>query len=146
MPRSLQGDLTVIFRIGQLYFAERLAPLGLGSWQRNYIVHVCRSPGISQEGLAKVLYVNKSTVARQLAALEEAGFVRRQPSADDARVLEIYPTERAEAALPELRAARREWEALLTEGIAPEEREALGAALAKLRERAAAWAEEERDE
>ena len=38
-----------------------------------YILNVCRNPGISQEALSQLIFVNKSNVARQLAVLEEKG-------------------------------------------------------------------------
>ena len=59
--------------------------------------------GMTQEQLARRIYQNKSSVARQLAVLEEAGFVRRVCCDSDRRVTELYPTERAKAALPEIR-------------------------------------------
>ena len=36
------------------------------------------TPGISQKLLGQLIFVNKSNVARQLAVLEEKGYVRRQ--------------------------------------------------------------------
>lgn len=143
MAMTFHGELTVVYRCGALYCGEQLAHLGLGNWQHSYILHICRNPGITQEGLARLIYVNKSTVARQLASLEAAGFIVRRPSHSDARALCIYPTAKAEAALPEVRAALARWREYLTEGFTDEERARLSDMLKRMRARAVAYAEGE---
>ena len=99
----LMGELDSIARCAAQYRSERLAALGLKSCHASYLMGICDCPGISQEQLARRIYQNKSSVARQLAVLEEAGFVRRVCCDSDRRVTELYPTERAKAALPEIR-------------------------------------------
>ena len=73
----LMGELDSIARCAAQYRSERLAALGLKSCHASYLMGICDCPGISQEQLARRIYQNKSSVARQLAVLEEAGFVRR---------------------------------------------------------------------
>lgn len=135
----LMGELDSIARCAAQYRSERLAALGLKSCHASYLMGICACPGISQEQLARRIYLNKSSVARQLAVLEEAGFVRRVCCDSDRRVTELYPTERAEAALPEIRKVLEEWEAWITQDLAPEERTGLEQSLRKLKARAAAW-------
>ena len=94
----LMGELDSIARCAAQYRSERLAALGLKSCHASYLMGICDCPGISQEQLARRIYQNKSSVARQLAVLEEAGFVRRVCCDSDRRVTELYPTEQAEAA------------------------------------------------
>ena len=86
---------------------------------------ICDCPGISQEQLARRIYQNKSSVARQLAVLEEAGFVRRVCCDSDRRVTELYPTEQAEAALPEIRQVLGQWGVLGNSGSSQAERRSL---------------------
>ena len=143
MASTFHGELTVVYRCGVLYCGEQLADIGLSNWQHTYILHICKNPGITQEGLTRLLYVNKSTVARQLVTLENAGFIRREPSESDARALCIYPTEKAEAALPQVRAALSRWREYLTEDFTPEEREILSSMMKRMRARATAYAEGE---
>ena len=45
--------------------------------------------------MARELNVNKSSVTRQLAILEEKGYVERRGDPKDKRSLLIYPTEKA---------------------------------------------------
>lgn len=141
MASTFHGELSVVYRCGVLYCGEQLAPLGLSNWQHSYILHICKNPGITQEGLAKLLYVNKSTVARQLAALETEGFIRREASETDARALCIFPTEKGKAALPEVRAALARWREYLTEDFTEEERKTLSSMMQRMRARAVAYAE-----
>ena len=100
---------------------------------------MCREPGTTQEAIARALCVNKSSVARQLASLEQSGFVERRPCPTDSRAMEVYPTQKAFDALPAVRAVLAEWNERITDGFSDEER-ALFAALA---ERAAANARAE---
>ena len=69
-----------IARLATLYREKELKKFGLGGMHHTYILNICRQPGISQEALAKKIFVNKSNVARQLAILEERGFVTRTSS------------------------------------------------------------------
>ena len=74
-------ELDSIARCAAQYRAEQLAPLGLKSCHASYLLEICSCPGISQEQLARRTYFSKSSVARQLAVLEEAGFVRSRKRA-----------------------------------------------------------------
>ena len=99
-------ELDSIARCAAQYRAEQLAPLGLKSCHASYLLEICSCPGISQEQLARRTYFSKSSVARQLAVLEEAGFVRRVCSDSDRRVTRLYPTGPAPPA-PCIRRPRR---------------------------------------
>ena len=125
----LMGELDSIARCAAQYRSERLAALGLKS---------CHASYLSQEQLARRIYQNKSSVARQLAVLEEAGFVRRVCCDSDRRVTELYPTEQAEAALPEIRQVLGQWESWVTQDLTQAERRSLELLLGKLKARAAA--------
>ena len=74
----------------------------------------------------------------ELAVLEEAGFVRRVCCDSDRRVTELYPTEQAEAALPEIRQVLGQWESWVTQDLTQAERRSLELLLGKLKARAAA--------
>ncbi len=91
-----------IARLATLYREKELKKFGLGGMHHTYILNICRQPGISQEALAKKIFVNKSNVARQLAILEERGFVTRTSSPTDKRQLLVYPTEKALVVQPKI--------------------------------------------
>ena len=70
------------------------------------------------------------------ALLEENGFIVRRRSENDRRLLQVYPTEKMEQALPVVRACFRSWRDSLTEGMSEEEINTLEQLLARLAERA----------
>lgn len=105
-----------IARLAQLYREKELAKYGLGGMHHTYILNICRNPGITQDQLAKLIFVNKSNVTRQLASLEKSGFVTRQVSAQDARKIEVYPTAKAESTLPAIQHILKEWNQELMAG------------------------------
>ncbi|MBQ3146106.1 MAG: MarR family transcriptional regulator [Oscillospiraceae bacterium] len=141
MP-ALMHNISAISRCAAAYRQEELAPLGLKAIHASYLITLCRNPGMTQEQLAKRVFVNKSNAARQVAVLEEAGFVTRSPSEEDKRAMLVYPTEKAYEALPKIRQTFRDWEALAAQDLTEEERQMLITMLSKMRDRAAQWMEE----
>lgn len=141
MPHIIK-TMNEITRCGHQYRSEHLAPFGLKSCHASYLLEICRSPGISQDALARRICFNKSNIARQIAVLEEEGFVLRKPSQEDKRIMEIYPTEKTLEMMPRIRQVLREWRHYLMEDLTEEEIGLLEKVLDSMRTRAAAWVEE----
>lgn len=139
---SLMKYLGKINRCASLYRGARLEGTGLGSCQLLYILKICQNPGISQEKLAGLLMINKSNVTRQMAALEQSGFIRRVPRETDRRVMEVFPTEKAERVYPRVREVFQEWNRRLMEGLSDEEQENLISMLDRIQEQAVRLARE----
>ncbi|MCD8306937.1 MAG: MarR family transcriptional regulator [Clostridia bacterium] len=106
-------------------FLEQELPPQVRGWQSRYILCVCGTPGITQDGIAKDLFVNKSNVSRQVASLEEAGIFRREDDGQDSRVFHVYPTEKGMELYEVIRAANARWREIITEGLSPEEKDEL---------------------
>ena len=117
----IMRKINLVSRCQGSYLTERLKNTGLSSCYHGYVLTICRNPGISQEELSRSLCVNKSNVARTLAQMEEKGFVERRSSAQDKRVLEVYPTDLLLERLPLVRQLARDWNDYLTDGISEEE-------------------------
>ena len=141
MP-SISRYIMTIARCSNQFRSERLQGTGLCGRHCAYILRVCRAPGTTQDAIAKEIYVNKSNVTRQLAALEQEGFVELRPCETDSRAMEVYPTEKALAVLPQVRAVLQEWNAYITADFSEEEKEQFSSLLA----RAAARAQQRLDE
>ena len=135
-------DMLEISRCGVQYRSDNLAEFGLKSIHASYLTEICANPGISQDRLAKLIFINKSNVARQVAVLEEDGFVRRVPSAADKRVMELYPTEKTLEILPRIHEMLLRWENCITHDLSEEEKELLTALLGKMSTRAARYMED----
>lgn len=136
-------NLTEIVRYGIQYKASNLAPHELKAIHASYLVEICNCPGISQDQLAKRVCLSKSNVARQIAILEEAGFILRNPSETDRRVMELYPTEKATALLPDIQDMFLRWEQHLTGDLSESETALLSGILQKMKQKATLWMEVE---
>lgn len=139
---QLVKDITEVTRCGAQYRTDQLAPMGLKACHASYLQEICADPGISQDKLAKRICINKSNVARQIAVLEEDGFVRRTPSATDKRIMELYPTEKTLELLPQIQKILSHWEFWLTQDLTEEEVSIVAEALVKMKAQAAKYMEE----
>ena len=135
-------DMLEISRCGVQYRSDNLAQFGLKSLHASYLTEICANPGISQDRLARIICINKSNVARQVAVLEEDGFVRRVPSEADKRVMELYPTEKTLEIVPRISDILLCWENCITQDLSEEEKECLSSLLSKLSARASRYMED----
>lgn len=135
MPK-LMKEINIISRCAHIYRCDKLQGSDLSSIHLTYIIAICRNEGISQEALAKQIYINKSNVTRQLEYLETHGYAERRQSDTDKRVTLVYPTEKARKMLPEAIKILSEWESYLTEGFTAEELKIFDSVLEKISVRA----------
>ena len=140
MP-DLMHHVTDIARCAALYRQEELASLGLKSCHASYLDSVCACPGITQDQLARRIFINKSNVARQLVVLEEDGFVERRPSPEDKRAIQVFPTQKARDCMPEITRIFRCWESFVAQDLTEAERRTLVSMLEKMKARSADWME-----
>ena len=134
--RHLMKNISTVARCASLYRSKRLEAAGITGYQASYIPEICAEPGLSQDKLAQILYVTPSSVTRQLAMLEENGFITRKRSATDKRTIEVYPTEICRQIMPLIREALIDWKRELTEGMSEEELNTLTELMEKLAKRA----------
>lgn len=139
---QLTRDIIEIARCGTQYRADHLAPMGLKSCHASYLAEICAQPGISQDQLARRICINKSNIARQVAVLEEDGFVRRCSCENDKRVMRLYPTQKTLDLMPQIGEILGSWSRYLTQDLSGEEKAQLDALLGKMKVRAAAYLEE----
>lgn len=136
-------SLNIVGRCTQMQRSQALKEIGVCGGQVPYLLRLCRCPGLTQEELARALYVNKSTAARTITNLEKAGFVSRQPNPDDRRCLQLFPTQKALDALPEIRTVVHGWSDYLLEEFTEEEQEMLISMMSRVSERAQKYIQRE---
>lgn len=134
-------DITDIARCGAQYRMDALAYLGLKGFHAAYLTEICANPGISQDQLASRICINKSNVARQVAFLEENGFLTRSPSSTDKRIMQLFPTTKTLQLLPQISPILSRWENCLTSDISEEEKAVLEQVLSRMKEKALWWVE-----
>ena len=136
--------ISIISRLSTQYRNDYLQDIHLTGYQYTYILNICRNPGISQEKLSEIIYINKSNVTRQLYSLERNGFVERRFSENDKRVMELYPTEKALEAYPKVVEVLQEWNNYLTSDFNDEEREIMSGLLEKMMNKAIKYIKSEK--
>lgn len=124
-------NINLVSRSAEVFREERLKDCGIRGCQSKYMLVIAQNPGVSQEDISRMLFVNKSNVARQIGFLETAGFVKKVGNDKDRRAVHLYPTEKLLGALPRVKEVLAEWRALVTEGFTEEEK----AELARLSEK-----------
>ncbi|MGB4438459.1 MAG: MarR family transcriptional regulator [Sedimentibacter sp.] len=117
--------INTISRCAILYRNDKLENEGLNGYQHTYILKICNNPGISQEQLTRMIYVNKSNVTRQLSLLEQNGFITRKPGEKDKRLMQVFPTQKAYDIYPRVKSFISEWNSYLAEDFTEEERSIL---------------------
>ena len=125
MHSQVLGNILRIGRCCKLYRKRALKDTDLLPAQHLLLSYICRRPGLAQEELAGTLFLDKTTVAHQLIKLEEQGYIRRQPSANDGRCRLLYPTRRGEEVYPLIHGTFEDFTAGILEGFTEEERQTL---------------------
>jgi len=145
MP-TLMGSINVIARCARLYRNDRLKPYGIHGTMDSIILHVCKSPGLSQDEIAKRVCIDKSNASRKVAKLVEKGYLRRESSEKDKRVLLVYPTESGLELCEEIKKILRLWSADMTEGIPEDQAKLILDCLGTILERARKYADEREED
>ena len=139
---SFLKDISLIAQSVALYRDAELERANITGYQAKYLLAVFNAEGISQDGLAKRLFINKSNVTRQVGALEDAGYLKRVQSADDRRVMMVYTTEKGKAIIPAIREANARWREIVCAGLSENEKQEMARILAVMVENARAYTEE----
>lgn len=115
-------SISILYRKTQIYLNEQAESLAIGSGKVPFIMCVTENPGISQNRMACLLNMDKSTVTKMLARLEQEGYITRKVNHRDSRSFNIFPTEKARAAYPKITAIEDRWCEEMTKGLTPIER------------------------
>ena len=134
-------NVNMVSRSSTQYLDEKLSDSDLRGYHGKYILTVCARPGLSQEEIAREIFINKSNVARQLKVLEKLGYVERRASPEDKRKTLIYPTEKALDMRERIRSLNAAWREEITRGFTEEEKEELVRLTAKLYKNAVEYME-----
>jgi DNA-binding MarR family transcriptional regulator len=70
--------------------ARRLGALGVRTAEHEILANLRREPGLSQQALAARCFTAKSHISALLTALEERGWLRREPDPADARAKRLF--------------------------------------------------------
>ena len=131
--RADDDELRIVLQRVARRIRSNRAEGDLGDSQLSVLFHLEARGTLTPTELAALEHITPPSMNRTVNGLEEAGFVTRAKSVDDARKVHVSLTPRGEALLVETRRLRSAWFseelATLTDG----ERAALDAALPTLR-------------
>ncbi|MCT9140211.1 MarR family transcriptional regulator [Streptomyces violarus] len=102
---TIQREMTVFARRARAAAGRMHPELSLVSY--TLLGHLEESGGCRATDLAAHYALDKSTVSRQVAALERAGLIERRPAAEDQRVLVLQLTEAGRRILAQVTESRR---------------------------------------
>lgn len=139
---TLVRKLSTITRCINMYRNDH-SPEDLPGVTHGYIFAIYHNPGKSQDWLAKHMFLNKSTVARHLAKLEQTGYIVREASKEDKRELLVYPTDKLKNIYPDVRDVTLSWNNMISEAISKEELESFNTILDKILEKSIDFSEKE---
>ncbi len=88
---------------------ERLREVGVSIPQCDVLTTLTEKEGVSQQELAKRLYVTKGNISGLIDRLAEAGLVERRPTANDRRQHAIHLTDAGRAMADKAIAVQRRW-------------------------------------
>lgn len=134
--RNINRNISIIERCNLQYRNQAFRHLGLKGYQYSYMTRICRNPGVSQEQLSKEMHIDKSNVARSLAALEKLDYITRAADPKDHRVLLIYPTQAGKDIFPKILTILKTQRQAMMDDFSEEEQEQLNSLLRRLRTKA----------
>ncbi|MCD8350528.1 MAG: MarR family winged helix-turn-helix transcriptional regulator [Planctomycetaceae bacterium] len=104
----------ILFRRAVAYHTKDLKDLGCNSGYIPYLMCVESCPGITQDGVAEKISVDKSTVAKMIRRLVEEGYIARSVDGDDKRAYNLSITAKGEGILPQVHASAHKFNRHLT--------------------------------
>lgn len=119
--RNLMKWLSVTNRFTGMALDKELAEIGLNSSQHFFVIKICEEPGITQDKLQALVYLNPSNITRGIAQLAKKGFVTKETNSRDKRTSCLYPTEKAKACYQKIKTIQKNWLKILTENFTDEE-------------------------
>lgn len=130
--KTIGEYIALIHRHNQTYMKHKTESLNLGYGQYIFILYLLKCDGISQNDLAKILSLDKGTIARSLKKLEETGYIQRKTDPNDKRVHRVYITDAGRKIGPEIKEILRERKSILLDGFTEEEINLLSPLLSKM--------------
>lgn len=115
-------NIALLYRYGQSYLNKELKKYGLDNGQYVFLLHLLDHEGVNQETLANMAKIDKTTVARAVAKLVAAGYVRRTVSESDRRAYVLTTTEKTQTLKNALKESVDDWHDIVTQGFSAEER------------------------
>ncbi|MCC7551975.1 MAG: MarR family transcriptional regulator [Methanobacterium sp.] len=120
-----KGLLSIIVRNHFIFMNRELKHLNLTEGQVPYLMALSKKPGITQDDLARMFYIDKGTIARSIQKLEDKELVQRVQDPVNRRRYKLSLTEKGEGIIPEILRAEKKWEDTIFKDFSGEKRSLL---------------------
>lgn len=132
MDRNIFQNVGILYRSYLNYANSFLKDLGLSFSESVVISNIGASEGITQEGIASLLGIDKAAIARNVKLLENEGLIEIKKNTDDKRLKKLYLTQEGWEKYKAITAANTDRLADLYKGLTPSEINTLETVLNKL--------------
>jgi MarR family transcriptional regulator, organic hydroperoxide resistance regulator len=129
---SISSLIPTVSKAHRKLAGSLLADLGLAAGQQFALMLLWKASPQSQSDLTKQLMIEPPTAAKMLARLETAGFIERERSAADRRVVLVSPTEAGRALEGPVTSIWHRLEKQTTRDLTPAEQDQLRHLLARV--------------
>ncbi|MFM1524306.1 MULTISPECIES: MarR family winged helix-turn-helix transcriptional regulator [Helcococcus] len=109
---------------------------GLTGHHISYLIAIYHNPGLIQEKLTDGIFVNKSTVTRNIKHLVDMELVVARVDTNDKRANRLYPTEKLYELFPLIEEYSNQWNDLIMQDLSDEEKIKFLELLRKISDRA----------
>ena len=121
-PEGMIGpSVNFLSKLIRRTFNEALEEQGLFSGQQDIVFYLVENEGVTLSQLAENLGVSVATASVSVKRMEKSGFIEKKPDRDDARIIRLYPTEKARVAPENVRNHMNSLESVLSKDMTEEE-------------------------
>lgn len=121
--------VSIFDRLMKMYYDRSLYGYDIGWGQQFYVEYLWEHPGATSQEMAERFRVDKATLTKMIKKLTEVGYIRVSGDAHDRRVKHLYLTDKAVPAARRIRRIHQDFYETVSQGMAPEELEAVEQAL-----------------
>lgn len=117
----LMSDISIILRKMRVCADRSMGGRGIGFPEQQVLMLLAAHGPSNQEALASHLQIDKGSITRTVAKLEEKGLVAREVNPKNKREKLVSPQPAAEAVLDEMWALYQKLESVMYQGLTSEE-------------------------
>lgn len=128
----LMARMMMVYRQEWSCIKKRLNKVNISYMMANVCGVIWFSPGISQDGVAKVLIIDKSSVAKIISKAQKEKLIHRKVNEKDKRRYHLYLTDKGNKVMQEIIKVVDEWEKEAFENLSEEEMNTFKSVLIKI--------------
>jgi DNA-binding MarR family transcriptional regulator len=126
------SDMSIIVRSGHVFASRLLKKYDISGGEQPILMYLAGNSNVNQDSISKYFMVDKGSIAKSLAKLEEKGFVQRETNRENQREKFISLTEKGQESIDHMGKFLDTWDNLLFKGISEEDKQLLGKIINKI--------------